>query len=255
MAIYSSRRKPSPQGNLYKRPDNRVEYQIFNEDYFSGADVNLFFGDIWVDEATSIQFALSEQVLPVYGYHSYTMDTVARGQRMVQGQFSINFKGVGYLKEVLKNATAINYAVNQAQQEGVIKKEDFKKYKLDEILTMYGKESFEQIAEEYEAALWGTSDDESRLTNPYTTFFPADPYGFDIKINYGAVSESLNPGTQFFTTAGSFRTPANVTVETVNGVQLNGLSKVGIGTSFEGQPITEVYNFIARDINGPLYVR
>lgn len=251
----SPRKRPAPQGNIYRRPDTRVEYQIFNEDYFSGADVNLFFGDIWIEEATGIQFALSEEVLPVFGYRSFTMDTVARGRRMVQGQFSINFKSTGYLQQVLQNATAINYAVNQAQAEGVIKKEDFKKYKLDEILTMYGKESFEQIAQEYEDALWGTSTDDSMLSNQGATFFPADPYGFDIKVNYGAVSEAMNPVQQFATTAAAFRTPANITVETVNGVQLTGMQKVGIGTAYEGQPITEVYTFLARDINGPLYVR
>lgn len=251
---YSSKRRPAPQGNIYRRPDSRVEYQIFNEDYFSGADINIFFGDIWVDEATGLQFALQEEVLPVYGYSDFTMAAVSRGRRMVQGSFSINFKSTGYLQQVLQNATAINYAVNQAQNEGVIKPEDFKKYKLDEILTIYGKESFDQIAEEYERALWGVAEDEKNLlSNGSRTYFPADPYGFDLKINYGAVSEANGKSGYFQTTA--FRSTANVTVETINGVQLNGMQKVGIGTSYEGQPITELYTFIARDINGPLYQR
>lgn len=247
--------RPAAQGNIYRRPESRVEYQIFNEDYFSGADVNIYFGDIWVEEATSLQFGLQEEVLPIYGYQSFTMDSVSRGRRIVQGQFSINFKSTGYLQQVLQNATAINYAVNQAQVEGVIKPEDFKKYKLEDILVMYGKESFEQIASEYEQALWGTAEDSKNLlSNGSRTFFPTDPYGFDLKVNYGSVSEAFeNSSNHYFTSA--LRMPAQVTVETVNGVQINGMQKVGIGTSYEGQPITEVYSFLARDINGPLYQR
>jgi hypothetical protein len=253
--IQQRKRKPAPQGNLYRRPDSRVEYQIFNEDYFSGADVNIFFGDIWVDEATNLSFQLQEDVLPIYGYASYTFDAVARGKRLVSGSFTINFKSTGYLQAILENANAINYVVNQAQAQGVIKPEDFKKYKLDDILRLYGKDSFEQVAEEYERALWGVAEDEkSLLSYGGRTYFPADPYGFDIKINYGAVSEAMQPNrSQFFTT--SLRAPANITVETINGVQLMGFVKNGIGTSFEGQPITESYSFIARDLNGPLYQR
>jgi hypothetical protein len=249
------RRTPAPQGNIYRRPDTRVEYQIFSEDYFSGADVNIFFGDIWVDEAISLSFQIEESVLPIYGYASYTFDTVARGRRIVSGSFAINFKTTGYLQQILENAMAINYTVQKAQEEGVIQPSDFKKYKLDEILKMYGKESFDQIADEYEKALWGVQEDTKQLLSyGNQTWFPSDSYGFDIKINYGAVSEAMSPGiNSYFVT--SAKAPPNITVETINGVQLTGMAKQGIGTSFEGQPITEMYSFIARDINGPLYRR
>ncbi len=250
------RKQPAPQGNPYNRPDTRVEYQIFSEDYFSGADVNIFFGDVWVDEAISLQFGVSEKVLPIYGYQSFVFDTVVRGQRIVQGSFGINFKTAGYLQQVLDNSLAVDYAIKQAQEKGVIKKEDFKKYKLDEILTIYGKESFNQIAQEYEEALWGVAEDEkNRLTNSNKTFFPADPYGFDLKINYGAVSDSFEgQSNAFFTQARKFNQNPNMTVEVVNGVQVMEMQKT-IATSMQGQPITEMYSFIAKDINAPLYSR
>jgi hypothetical protein len=252
MYTFNRRGNPAPQGNLYRRPDSHVEYQVFSEDYFSGADVNLYFGDIWVDEAISIAFSLEEQVLPIYGYASYTFDAVARGRRMVQGSFGINFKSTGYLQQVLENAMAINYAVQSAQEQGVIQPEDFQKYKLEDILTKMGKDSFDQLADEYEKALWGVAEDTKQLlTDGSRTFFPRDQYGFDIKINYGAVSESMTPG--YFVT--SMKAAPNITVETINGVQLNGVVKNGIGTSAQGEPITEIYSFIARDLNGPLYRR
>src|SRR6185312_4609161 len=100
-------KKIPPMRDAYARQDSRVEYQLFSADYFSGADVKLYFGDIWVDEVTTITFQLQEEVMPVYGYHSYTFDTVARGKRLIQGSFGINFTSASYLQQILENANAI----------------------------------------------------------------------------------------------------------------------------------------------------
>jgi hypothetical protein len=249
-------RKPAPQGNPYARPNTRVEYQIFNEDYFSGADVHLYFGNIWVDEAVSLNFQLQESVLPIFGYNSYTFDAISRGQRIVQGSFAINFKSVGYLQTILLNANAIEYAVAQAEQSGTIKPEDFQQYKLDEILQLAGKTGFDEIADEYEKALWGVQEDtNSILSYGNRPYFPQTQYGFDIKVNYGAVSESMRPEIQNYPTTSYQGVKPMLTVETLNGVQLTGMVKQGIGTSSDGAPITEHYSFMARDLNGPLYVQ
>lgn len=78
-----------------------TEYQYFPEEYFSGSDVTIYFGDTWVDDITGLQFGLHEPVKPVHGYASYTWDAVSRGARMVQGQFRIAFKEAGYLHVIL----------------------------------------------------------------------------------------------------------------------------------------------------------
>ena len=88
-------------GVFYTR--KQTEYQYFPEDYFSGADVTLYFGDIFVDDITGLEFALQERVLPVYGYNSYTYDSVARGQRLVQGSFTIAFREAGYIYRILEH--------------------------------------------------------------------------------------------------------------------------------------------------------
>ena len=81
----------------------QTEYQYFPEDYFSGADVTIYFGDIFVDDITGLEFTLQERVLPVYGYNSYTYDSVARGQRLVQGSFTIAFREAGYIYRILEH--------------------------------------------------------------------------------------------------------------------------------------------------------
>lgn len=90
---------------LYNR--NKYEYQYFPEEYFSGADITIYFGDLWIDEITSLSFVLREPVMPVYGYASYTWDDIARGSRIVEGEFRIAFKEAGYLFVVLDHISML----------------------------------------------------------------------------------------------------------------------------------------------------
>ena len=92
----------APRGVTYIG-DESYEYQLFPEEYFSGADLSIYFGDVWVDELISLQFTLLEQVRPVYGYASRTWDWIARGNRIVAGQFKIAFKEAGYLTTILSH--------------------------------------------------------------------------------------------------------------------------------------------------------
>ena len=176
--------RPAPRIDPYQPKNPHANYQVYDSDYFSGADVHLYLGDIWVDEITSFQFTIQEQVFPIYGYHSYTVDHYARGKRIIQGQFSINFKSTGYLKEIIKHQDAIEYAIEEGK-ESLGDPRIYEKYKLDEVLKLYGKESFEQLAEEYEKAIWG---EEENIANDYLTsgtqpfFQQKDTEGFDIII-------------------------------------------------------------------------
>lgn len=102
----------SPENNRILRPqtaravDKTYEFAkdkaAPQKEYFSGANVKVYFGDVWVDQLTEISFSLQEQVAPIYGFHSYTFDRISRGNRMVQGSFTINFTENGYMRAILK---------------------------------------------------------------------------------------------------------------------------------------------------------
>lgn len=89
----------TPRGVTFTR--QQIEYQQFPEEFFSGADVVIYFGDVWLADITGLQFELAEHVRPVYGYASYTWDVVKRGVRLINGQFRIAFTEAGYLYRVL----------------------------------------------------------------------------------------------------------------------------------------------------------
>lgn len=231
----------------YSLIKNRPEYQLFQSEYYSAADVKIFLGDIWVEDAIMISYSMDEKILPIFGYASYTYDAVARGQRIVNGSLDINFKNSGYLLEVLENAEAIDYAIAKGKKESNIRPEFFENTKLDTVLKVLGKKSFEQIADEYEKALWGEGN-ENLLGKDYESYFPTDEYGFDLKIYYGPVEAANKYGDKKTYKKHQLKR-APLSVEVINGVQFMGQSKQ-IATANESMPILESYSFIARDING-----
>lgn len=95
------------RGTIYTK--TQAEHQHFPEEYFSGSDVSIYFGDTFVDEAMGLEFDLEERVAPIFGYNSYTFDAAARGQRIVQGSFTIAFKEAGYIHRIMDHIGQLTY--------------------------------------------------------------------------------------------------------------------------------------------------
>lgn len=81
--------------------DPSIRRGVYDSDYFSGAQVALYIGDIWVDEVTSLSFQMTERRTPIYGYADTLWRDTSRGQVFVAGNFTVNFKEAGYLWLVL----------------------------------------------------------------------------------------------------------------------------------------------------------
>ena len=240
-----------------QRANMSTEYTRFKEDYFTGADVRIYFGDIWVDEVTSLQFTLQEQVAPIFGYASYTWDKVARGARQIQGSFTINYKESYYLHSVLSVLAA---KTRGGTKEGnMFNVEQWKQGATVEHL--FQESTFENVADELEKSLWGASENAmiNKLTKQRdkdTFFFPEyrgrndeegnanydmavsqkqlAEHGFNILIGYGPMNETNGMNV-------------NETAHSLVGVQLTGVSQM-VGP--DGQPIQEQYSFIAKDLDG-----
>lgn len=246
------------------RPNTSTEYQRFSNDYFAGSDIRIYFGDVWVDEITSLQFTLQEQVTPIYGYASYTWDKVARGTRHIQGNFSINFKESYYLHYVMNSLSSKMQAPSTSSpafsaatwKEGV---------SVEHLVESADGPTFESVADEFEKSLWGEGSNANInsvvATRKGNTFFSPEQrgkneedgsatydqatsqkqlaeQGFNILVGYGPMNEK--DGMK-----------AAETAHTLMGVQITGVSQVIGG---DGQPIQEMYSFIARDLDGDVSV-
>lgn len=81
---------------------------LYKTKYFSGVDAEIYFGDIYIDEAVNINFSLQQNTLPIFGYNSYLFDTCAQGTRLIQGSFTVNFTKASYLYEVMNVLSVVN---------------------------------------------------------------------------------------------------------------------------------------------------
>lgn len=77
---------------------------IFLKRYYSVIDAEVFFGNEFVEDIAYIDWNVNQNVLPLFGYNSYTYDELARGNRIIQGVFDINFTSPNYLFQILKAA-------------------------------------------------------------------------------------------------------------------------------------------------------
>lgn len=228
-------------GGYDQRPSSTTEYQRFKSEYFSGADVRIYFGDIWVDEITNLQFTLQEQVVPIYGYASYTWDKVARGNRFIQGSFNINFKESYYLHSVMQrlsskmktNSTTTPMFDTKQWKEGL---------DIEHLIAKAGKSSFDELANEFEKTMWGEAANvylkditRGRFMHPYfNNDEQLQEHGFNILIAYGPMNEPNGMN-------------ASSTAHSLVDVQLTGVSQIVGG---DGRPVEEQYTFIARDLDG-----
>lgn len=229
------------------RADKNVGKRKYSS-YYSGTDIRIYFGDYWVDEIVEIEFSMQEQVAPIYGYASYTFDKVARGNRIVQGSFSINFKEAGYLHSVLnslssKQAKGEWFNINEFDKNQPAGRGTVVGSKAKNIENLIA--NFDEVSESYELALWGKNGGTNELNNRHRDSFfygvrdnekhqTMRDHGFNILITFGE-TDDLSRGTNNYQTA-----------QTIVGVQLNGLST---HTDPSGNPVQEVYSFIARDIS------
>ncbi|MES9681823.1 hypothetical protein ABWK22_02660 [Gottfriedia acidiceleris] len=217
--------------------------------YYSGTDIRIYFGDDWIDEIVEIEWSLQEQLAPIYGYSSYTWDKVARGNRFVTGSFSINFKEAGYLQTILNSLSSEMtdekewFNLQEFTNGGKNDSGAHRNIKVEDLI-----ENFQDLANDYEKALWGMESKSTKLidSRKHDTFFynttasknnkALKDHGFNILLTYGGDQCSTSRGLGGYATA-----------QTIVGVQLTGVSQ---RVDPSGTPISEVYSFIAKDISG-----
>ena len=70
--------------------------------YFTSAQARLYIGSLFIDQMNTLQYALQQNNVTVFGYCSEFVDAYARGRSLVQGQIVLNYVHQGYLYAALK---------------------------------------------------------------------------------------------------------------------------------------------------------
>ena len=227
-------------------------------DFYSGSQITVWFGNILIDDINSIQWARTQNKRPIYGYASQMFDAVANGTVLIQGNFSVNFRQVGYItavmeeiKDIYKTITGGKTSEEKAQFDlngwpqlrqviGThLKNGTFGPTTSQEIKDIGNSPDFLQLVKIYEDTIWGdvsaiTKNGNLKQTAPDVAQAEVIPNGFNILVTYGNTSGA---------SVQSISDELQSTTKSLNGVHLMGESQV---IQVGGQPVQEQYNFIAR---------
>jgi len=228
-------------------------------DYYSGNQVMVFLSDLWIDDLTMIQFQAHQNKRPFYGYKSQRWDTVATGTQIVEGMFSMNYTHTNYLNMAVAYALKKN-GDNVQSSQGKISDTDVATFIQDirnnplmlsslaydqsgnpvKFQAPLNQLSFDDKANLLEDALWGAPKSQTLTENDVIS--PDNLPGFDIVISFGNYPQDRPAG-------GKDEVISSHTTKIINDVRI--LSHQ-IQASITGEPIQEVYTFIARGVDFPL---
>ena len=71
--------------------------------YFSNIESEIYFGNQEMTDLYQFEFGIDEKVLPVFGYNCYYASELVSGQRIVQGQFVVNYTDSMLIRSVLSS--------------------------------------------------------------------------------------------------------------------------------------------------------
>ena len=76
---------------------SEVNQTTYEFDYYTGSQISIYFGNLLIDDIEHIQYNVTQSKRPVYGYASQYFHSVADGQVIIEGAFTIAFKEANYL--------------------------------------------------------------------------------------------------------------------------------------------------------------
>ncbi len=79
----------SPKTIVFNNASNDRDHNIYTEEFFGGADVFIYIDDELYEDISAVQFSVSENIKPIYGYSSRRYDDLAIGTRIVQGVIKV----------------------------------------------------------------------------------------------------------------------------------------------------------------------
>ena len=246
----------SPYRSKAKDKSTYIVTDEFNSSYYSGADINIYFDDFFLDDIQSLQYQVTENVLPIFGYHSYSYDFAARGNKIIQGSFTINFKRSFYIQELLVHLTSreLNPDLTEKQKDVLITRLK-NSVTMEELLAQVKSngtntiksDELDKIAQNNIKNFWpqvGSSNSSPPRNVPM--FQRNMSQGFTIFIKYGepVLADNDKPLKGNDPTQGL--PIENIgTIQAVRGTQI---SSSGVVLDDSGRPILEVYSFLAKDI-------
>lgn len=235
---------------------NRVNFATYPQDYYTGTQVRIYFGSVWVDDIATIQYQTTHSKTPLYGYADHQFRAVAKGQFMVRGSFTIAFKEVGYLYNIMKlwREDKSGYDRLKKSDSSTTKgAEEFLKIigagdTIEKAMDMMSKGSdFEDASEVMENVIWGKPSSLQSFGNSIPRSDELDYFRHIDKFRQDADID--RDGFDILLTFGNYKTGSDSpehTMISINDVHITGEALVA---SPSAEPIGITYEFFARGLN------
>lgn len=264
---YAYRQQPQTGDRVWQTVDS------YQQGYWNALDARFYAGDILLDELIGLQYEIQEAKAPLFGYWSYTYESVLRGARRVQGALVINYKRETYLFEILdqlarqqqsggsSGADARSPEAARLARTGVATIEDFLQIAQGGAADNGGlapapgdkqgrlrfdPELFRAAAAEFRRELWGTNP--GPVASPRERFStqPRWGQGFDLTIKFGGGRERADERDAVGALVAPSQLAAGVSeIKVITGLEFTGTSVV---IEDSGRAIAEQYPFIAKDV-------
>lgn len=251
------------------REDKLTNFANYPQDFYTGSQVKVFFGAIWVDDIATIQWQTNHSKQPLWGYADHQFRAVSKGQFLVNGQFTVVFKETGFLNaimSVIKNGNQPLEAVtskvlntNKVNSPArTLNKYISQGLTIEDALNLAiengtstslggntGTSDFEDIAETLEDTIWGKEG-----TSPNNRITRADELDYYVNTGRGQSLSIDRDGFDILITFGNFTSTTDDrpdhTMSSLTGVHITGESMV---ISPAGEPLGMTYTFFARGYN------
>lgn len=269
--IYS---KPDMNFNRFSDTVERDRFTIANESgmqWYTGANVRVYFDDIRVTEIDSFGFQLAQNVRPVYGYHTHVWSTLQYGTKLAQGYFQTALTEAAYIPTILAtieqkyrrgrgtSGPEINANSNTTSELSLGQTLEEATAEFSRVSAAKEKTTWRKIADQYDMLRWGMDRAEPTSTLNVPTLVPPKPntnaftynpqgthlstHGFTITLLFGDPDIGLEEIVKAKETGDS---TIYGTVKQLHEVHI--IAGPNSQLDLDGKPVGELYTFLARDI-------
>lgn len=247
----------------------RVNFATYPQDYYTGSQTRVYFGGVYVDDIATIQYQSRHPKTPLYGYNDHQFRAIAKGQFIVEGNFTVAFKETGYLNVIMNLIKDQNSGILQlAKEQNPDSTQTFLRYiqqgmtpeEAVDLAASKGRsaigggnkdtQDFEDIAEVMEDTLWGKE-------GSVGVHGPRIPRSDELdyrKYTTGVVNKNFEKdidkdGFDILLTFGDYRTGSDApehTMISINDVHITGEALIATPSA---EPIGISYTFFARGLN------
>jgi hypothetical protein len=219
--------------------------------YWSGLDAALYFEHYYVDNLIGFQMAYTENTVPYFSLCSTEAVSYHRGQKLLNGSFSINFRQANYIYNILNRIKGVSSG-SASRTPDSISKGEVSGIDLTTLGSLSDAKSAAEYAKRYKEAR--ESEIKNILINKQSSegfSFHTSKKGFNAYIVFGTyladsvALEMSSDGSGW--ELGSIKPTAD-RFRPGTAYKLKGFALISSQMAFtdSGQPIAETFSFLAR---------